>query len=221
VRGVLRRATKAQARAEELQSVVERARHAVEEAFEAARESQVRAELAKMSLDAVKDVTEGRVRLTGLAEHGFVTVADVLHAGRDGLAQVPGVGEASATRLVAAAEQLRDAARESLAFRIDLDPTDAQSTRLLQALAVWAAVRNAAGVFEHDAGQLAKELADDRPVAAGAGRFRRLFVGSRRRRVADEAVGRIATRVREAAAGGLLTAVKDVRKVRPPSPAQV
>jgi superfamily II DNA or RNA helicase len=229
VRRTLRRAAKAQARAEALVAVVARVRADVVAAFEAARERQVLAATDAMPIETIKDVTEGRVPLNGLTEQGYATVGDILRAGRHALDEVPGVGEATARRLVGAAQQLQAAARESVRFRIDLDPTNAENTRLLQALAVWGALQRrigpsrpgSAATIEEQAGQLAAELAADRPVAVAAGRLRRLFVGRRRRRAADEAAARIADRLRGAETGGLLVAAKNLRTGKPPSAAQV
>ena len=160
------------------------ARAEVTAAFEAVRERQVQAAIEKMSIESIKDVSGSRARLDGLPAHGMFTVADVLRAGPDRLAAVPGIGEGTARKVVGAADQLRHAARDSLQFRITYDPDDADSTRLLQALAVWGAVRHAAEAHEEDAAETAEALAAERPVAR-VGPVRRLFLGPRRRRAAD------------------------------------
>ena len=62
-RAVLRQAAQAQAGAEELAAVAQSARAEVVAAFEAARERQVWAATEKMSIEAIKDVTGGRLPL--------------------------------------------------------------------------------------------------------------------------------------------------------------
>jgi superfamily II DNA or RNA helicase len=220
---VLAQAADAQTSAEDLAAIVARARAEVVEAYEAAREPQVWAALGRMSIEAIKDVVDRRAKLDDLPSRGYFTVADVLRAGPDRLVGVPGIGEGTARKVVGAAEQLQRATRESLQFRIDYDPNDARLTRLLQALAVWGAVRHAAETHEPQSRQLAADLATERPVAAPAavGPLRRLFMGRRSRAVADEAAQRIRALLAAAEASGLLRAAQDVRAVRTPSATDV
>jgi superfamily II DNA or RNA helicase len=218
-RTLLKRAAEAQASAEELAAIAETARREVVEAFAAARERQVWAATEKMSIEAIKDITDGRLRLNELPKHGYFTVADVLRAGPDRLVGVPGIGDGSAAKVVGAAEQLQHAVRDSHQFRVELDPNDAETTRLLQSLAVWGAVRHASEAYEEDAEQLAQDLATERPVAApaAAGRVRRLFMSARHRKRADAAAQRIRARLHQAESSGLLRAAQDVRTVKAPS----
>jgi superfamily II DNA or RNA helicase len=218
---VLRQASRAQARVAKLAAIIDAARADVVAAFATVRERQVLAATDTMPIAAIKDVTEGRVRLTGLSEHGFATVGDVLRAGPQGLQELPGIGTATATRIAGAAEQLRAATAETLPFRIDYDPADAQLTSLLRALAVWASVRPADETVAADAAPFVRDLAADRPVAARAGRLRRLFQRPSRRRAADEALRRVADRLRQAETGGLLAAARTVRASTAPTAAKV
>jgi superfamily II DNA or RNA helicase len=223
MRAMLAAAAQAQADAEQLAAIAETARGEVVAAFEAARERQVRAATEKMSIESIKDVTGGRLRLGELPAHGYFTVADVLRAGPGPLTDVPGVGEGSAAKVVAAAEQILRAARDSHQFRIEFDPSDADTTRLLQALAVWGAVRHASEAYDQDAARLAQDLARDRPVAApaAAGPVRRIFMTRRGRARADEAARRIGARLAQADSSGLLRAARDVRAVTVPGAAEV
>jgi hypothetical protein len=127
---MLAAAADAQAGAEELTAIVGSARAEVIEAFEAAREPQVWAAIEKRSIDAVKDIVDGRGRLDELPRHGISSIADVLRAGPDRLVGVPGIGEGTARKAVHAAEQLRQAPRDSIQFRIEFDPKNAAMTRL-------------------------------------------------------------------------------------------
>src|SRR4051812_14467479 len=142
-RVVLARAEKAQVDASELARIVEAARTEVVVAYEAVRERQVLAETEKRSVEALADGCDERLELGRLPENGYFTVADVLAAGPARLAPTCGIGEDEAAKVSAAADQVRQSVRGSLQFRIELDPSDPETTRMLQALAVWGAVRPA------------------------------------------------------------------------------
>jgi len=220
---MLAAAARSEADARRLAAIAETARADVAAAYEVVRERQVRAATEKMSIEAIRDVVGDRPRLSELPAHGYFTVADVLKAGSGRLTTIPGIGAAGAAKVVDAAEQLLHAVRESHQFRIDLDPTDADTTRLLQALAVWGAVQHASEAHEGDATQLADDLTADRPVAApaAAGRIRRMFMGRGRRARAEAAARRIGARLADAESSGLLRAARDASAVAVPSAAEV
>jgi superfamily II DNA or RNA helicase len=220
---MLASAAESEADARRLAAMAEAAREEVAAAFEVVKERQVQAATEKMSIEAIRDVVGDRPRLSELPVHGYFTVADVLRAGAGRLTTVPGIGAAGAAKVVDAAEQLVTAVRESHQFRIELDPTDAETTRLLQALAVWGSVQHASEAYGEDAAQLADDLAADRPVAApaAAGRIRRMFMGRRRRARADAAASRIGARLAGAESSGLLRAARDASAVAVPSAAEV
>ncbi len=222
-RALLARAAEAQADAEAIVEIVGSARAQVIEAYEVAREPQVEAAIAKMSIETLKDTVDGRARLDELPAHGIYTVADVLRAGPDGLVGVPGIGEGTARKTIHAAEQLKRAARDSVQFRIEFDPKTPDMTRLLRALTRWDAVWRAAGMHEASAAQLAEELAAQRPIAepAATGRLRRLFMRAGDRAVADEAALRTRAMVQTAESSGLLRAAEQARAVRTPSDEQI
>jgi superfamily II DNA or RNA helicase len=220
---MLARAEKAQVDAEEMARIVEAARTEVVAAFDAVRERQVSAETEKLSIESIGDMTDGRLRLDTLPENGYFTVADVLRAGPAQLAYVSGIGEGEAAKVAEAADHVRQAVRDSLQFRIDLDPSDAETTRMLQGLAVWGAVRHAGETYETQAAQLARELAAHRPQAeaAGAGNVRRLFMAAGRKEAADGAAQRVRALLDNAGSSGLLRAARDVRAVKVPTAAEV
>ncbi len=222
-RALLARAAEAQADAEAIVEIVGSARAQVIEAYEVAREPQVEAAIAKMSIETLKDTVDGRARLDELPAHGIYTVADVLRAGPDGLVGVPGIGEGTARKTIHAAEQLKRAARDSVQFRIEFDPKNPDMTHLLRALTRWDAVWRAAGMHEASAAQLAEELAAQRPIAepAATGRLRRLFMRAGDRAVADEAALRTRAMVQTAESSGLLRAAEQARAVRTPSDEQI
>ena len=114
------------------------------------------AELTTMPIDRVKDVTGGRLRLGPLQQYGVRSVADALNAGTSRLLTIPGVGEGTAPKVVAAAARIAEEVERSIRFRIDLDPQDRLATELLTALWSWGQVRQdldvgeAAGVVHSD-----------------------------------------------------------------------
>ena len=110
------------------------ARDQVRAAFGDSREEKVLARLDTVDVASLRDVTRERLRLGALADAGVRTVGEVARLGRDGLEKLPEIGPQTATHLLAAAEQVARAVRESLRFRIDLTPTDPVATALVQAL---------------------------------------------------------------------------------------
>ena len=200
---------------------VDGARRAVVSAFEAMRARRAQADLARVPVDRVRDVTEGRLSLDGLAAHGVRTVADVLRAGTHGLQAAPGIGPQSAARIVAAAEQIARAARESVRLRIDVDPSDRLATELLRAVRTWESV----AADDEALVPQARRFVDDTALAsltaapAAAGPLRRLFIGGARKTAADEAVAHLTDLVRWARsadlAGAAARIAETVRHVVP------
>jgi superfamily II DNA or RNA helicase len=217
---VLAASAQAQVDAQAMLDITEQARAEVSAAYQVVRDRQVDAAAAATSIEAIKDVTDRRLRLDELPAHGIFTVADVLRADQERLVAVPGIGPGTAPKVVAAAEQVRAALYDTLPFRIAYDPSDAEATRLLQALAVWGAVRHADESYAAQARQLAGELAEQRPLAApaGANPVRRLFLRGHRRRTAEAAAAQVRALLQNAEASGLLRAASDVRAVTAPAP---
>lgn len=106
----------------------------VERAFAAVQDRMVTKQLAEIPTTALKQATANRVRFKTLSEARCETVQDVLMAGAAALGRINGISETTARQLVAAAQQLRQAVRDDLRFRIDLDRSDKLVTRLLTAV---------------------------------------------------------------------------------------
>ena len=106
---------------------------------------------------------------------------------------MPGIGEATARGPSAPPSSSSGRRGTRCSSGSSSTRPNAGHTRLLQALAVWGAVRHAAEAYEADAGRLAGELAAQRPIAApaGGGRLRRLFMAGRRQGRADDAARRV------------------------------
>ncbi|WP_328343021.1 DEAD/DEAH box helicase [Streptomyces violaceus] len=164
---------------------------------------------AEQALDAIpvarlKEVTEGRLRLGEVERGGLRSVRQVLDAGSYRLRQIPGVGQRTADQIIAAARQISDAVRETIAVHIDVDRPEPRTTSLVMALHVLVeagpdarrAVDTAAALSE----RLGPPLAEAKPAA---GRLRMLLVGQAVRARALEAVAEVRRLTEEAAQGGV------------------
>jgi superfamily II DNA or RNA helicase len=115
----------------------EAVKNSVRGSFDLVRDEMIRSSLAQISLIRVKDVTAGRLRLGALESAGFANIQQILDTPPARLTLVPGVGEQTAGQVYAAAKQLAKAVADDLRFRINLDPTDQNTTALVQALYRW------------------------------------------------------------------------------------
>ncbi len=180
------------------------ARERVRAAFGDSREEKVLAHLDGVDVAALRDVTRERLRLGTLTDAGVAMVGEVARRGRRGLERVPGVGPQTATHLLAAAEQVARAVRESLRFRIDLTPTDPVATALVQALHTLDQAEAAVARHGDQARRAVAEHArahDDARVAASG--VRRFFAWGERRRRAFAAVATLAALGDDARTTGL------------------
>lgn len=94
----------------------------------------VLAALDAMPVARIKDVTQGRVRVSALEDAGYRSVGAVHRAEVYELLRVPGIGRVSAEQAKAAAGQLAGAAGEATAVRLDPDDRDPVATALVEAL---------------------------------------------------------------------------------------
>ncbi|MGO3484021.1 MAG: SNF2-related protein, partial [Cellulosimicrobium funkei] len=180
------------------------ARDQVRAAFGDSREEKVLARLDTVDVASLRDVTRERLRLGALADAGVRTVGEVARLGRDGLEKLPEIGPQTATHLLAAAEQVARAVRESLRFRIDLTPTDPVATALVQALHT---LDQADAAVARYGDQVRAALAEHERVRAdalvAASGPRRLLAWGERRRRASAAVTVLAAVAERARANGL------------------
>ncbi|BBC33232.1 Helicase SNF2 [Streptomyces graminofaciens] len=161
-------------------------------------------DLAERELDAIpvarlKDVTEGRLRLGEVERGGFRTVRQVLDAGSYRLQQLPGVGKQTADQTVAAARQIAEAVRDTVAVHIDVDRPEPRTTALVVALHVLVEAgpeaRRAVGAATALSQRLGPLLADARPAS---GRLRMLLAGRAGREHALEAVAEVRSLIEQA-----------------------
>ncbi|MET8577944.1 DEAD/DEAH box helicase [Streptomyces sp. NPDC005012] len=182
----------------------ERAVEAVRAALEPLRDAAVRRELDAIPVSRLQDVTEGRLRLGSVGGSGLRTVGEVLDAGPYRLRQIPGVGQRTVDRMLAAARRLAEAAQETVAVHLDVDRPEPRTTALVAALHVLVeagpevrrAVDRAAGL-ERRLGPL---LAEAGPAT---GRLRMLVAGREGRARALSAVAGVRSLTEEAEREGV------------------
>jgi superfamily II DNA or RNA helicase len=116
-------------------------------------------------------------------------VEAVLRAGQYRLQRIHGVGSETATKIVAAARQLRRAVIESIRLRFDVERRPDSHARLLAALVTWRAVESRLAPAHDDLVALVPRL-DELLEAASPARSRveLFFFGRKRRRAAKVAL---------------------------------
>ncbi|MGW0827988.1 DEAD/DEAH box helicase [Streptomyces sp. NPDC002845] len=169
-----------------------RAVEAVRAALEPIHDGLAQRELDAIPVARLKEVTEGRLRLGEVEKGGFRTVSQVLDAGPYRLRQIPGVGQQTAAQAVAAARQIADAVRETIAVHIDVDRPEPRTTALVIALHVLVEAgpqaRRAVDAAEALAERLGPLLDEAKPAS---GRLRMLLAGKDRRERAVAAAAEI------------------------------
>ena len=107
----------------------------------------VDARLRGQPITALRAVAGPGVRLTQLERAGFRTVADLLAASPQRLDAVPGVGPATVSQALTAAQAAAARVQSDTRFRFDPDRPDDASTRLLATLAALRAADQAVGAL--------------------------------------------------------------------------
>ncbi|MCW5950705.1 MAG: hypothetical protein KIT69_00330 [Propionibacteriaceae bacterium] len=158
--------------------------------------------LAGLPLETLRAASQGRLNLTPLLAAGYTTVGQL--PDETALTRLPGIGQASARALRAAADTVRTDVAEETRFRIELDPSDATATALLRALDRHDLLRReSAGLSDqlHDlVVRLPAELATARPAGNPV---RWLFTGTAHREAALAAADRLDQLLRQADSGRL------------------
>ncbi|MFJ6483083.1 DEAD/DEAH box helicase [Streptomyces sp. NPDC091682] len=193
---------------------------AVREALKPIHDAAAEQALATIPVARLKEVTEGRLRLGEVERSGLRSVGQVLDAGSYRLRQIPGVGQRTAEQVIAAARQISDAVRETIAVHIDVDRPEPRTTALVTALHVLVEAGpdvqralDAAVVLVERLGPL---LAEAKPAA---GRLRMLLVGQAKRDRVLGAVAEVRGLTEEAVQGAVpeLLAQASVDLLRGPS----
>ncbi|GAB3169899.1 DEAD/DEAH box helicase [Myceligenerans halotolerans] len=163
-------------------------REKVREAYLAARQVRVYAELRTVGVEELEKRRK-KLRVAVLRKKGFRDVPQVLEAGVDGLVEA-GIGETTARPAVAAATELADEVDADLRFRIDVDPDDPYATDLVRSLRMFGTVTDARHRHYDDARRLHAVLPQYiAPAQALTRWWRRLLADTGRRAEANAAIG--------------------------------
>ncbi|MCA0321344.1 MAG: hypothetical protein LCH60_02005, partial [Actinobacteria bacterium] len=192
LRALLARAQMLAAQAESITSTSARSSREVAESYRAVVARMVARELGSIPVARLRDVTEGRLRL-GPIESRYKTVAQLQNVSAYTLMQLPGVGEATASQVVAAVHTVARTVEDGFRLRIDLNASDPVTTDLLRLTWRYDSVTRAVAPVREPAGRMTSEL--DRLVAeakpAGYGALRSFFTSRARKDAARAAVERI------------------------------
>ena len=113
-------------------------------AGEAVRRSEVRRMLAEMPIERIKEVTRDRLRIRPLTDAGILTIQAILDSGFH-LEYLPGIGATTASRILGAAQTLRQTTYDEMPVRIDIKNRTIETTELLRSLSTWDVMRRTAG----------------------------------------------------------------------------
>ncbi|MFF5298526.1 DEAD/DEAH box helicase [Streptomyces sp. NPDC013161] len=196
-----------------------RALDTVRSALEPLRAELVAQELESIPVARLKDVTEGRLRLGAVEAAGLTSVRAVHEASRYELRQLPGVGQQTADRALAAARQIARAVAETVSVRIDVDHPEPRTTALVIALQRLVEAGPELRRALDAANRLDERLGALLPVARPASsRLLMALAGRRRRESALAAVAELHELVADPAAKDvrLLIAQASTDLLRPP-----
>ncbi|WP_311209489.1 MULTISPECIES: DEAD/DEAH box helicase [unclassified Aeromicrobium] len=113
---------------------------AVVQAGDTIRQAEARKIVREMPTERLKEATSGQIRLASLIAAGITTVEQVLDLGGQ-ITLLPGVGETTGTRMLAAALTIWQTTIDEMPVRIDVKARSKDTTELLRTLAAWDAAR--------------------------------------------------------------------------------
>ena len=174
-----------------------------------AKESQVLLELAKLSVDRLKDATEETVRIETLRKYGFQNVASIYNSSAIQLERIPGITLSAAQSLKALADQIYQAVAQSISYGIDVDDLTRADTELIENLQgldyLRAATKNSTSKMKPIAQTLRNSLVQTQPLNS---RFRWFFTGSEKKERALSALQEITYLVGEPTTIALVEAAR-------------
>ena len=180
-------------------------------AYEVEQQRVIHEQLSRMPLDALKDASEGRLRLGAIQAAGIRTVAAV-QAARFRLESIKGVGPKTSTQVIAAASQVEIALRKETRVRFDIDGRPRQQTSLLSALRSYEiARRDIASLRPRLEGVAGRIKADFNAARLEARPVRRFFSGGLRKKEARAAFERLIVLLSDP---GTIATVSEMAKVK-------
>jgi hypothetical protein len=139
-------------------------------AYELFRTDVIRKQLDELPLDKIKEVTQGRLRLTAIERAGYGSIGAVLRAGPAVLQSVPGVGPQTAAQVIAAARNFQVTLERQTRVRFDPDARTPAQARLLARLYAYEQVKANIPPQAPDYASLAADLdalaAEAKPTAS-------------------------------------------------------
>ncbi|MEV0250666.1 SNF2-related protein [Nocardia sp. NPDC050712] len=174
-------------------SAAEHLRESIRHQLDIATAEEVESQLRGRDLDELRPLAGG-TRFGALSKAGFRTIADVRQAGRYRLAQVPGVGPATAERVESAAQTYAEKLRAATRVRLDAERRPPTQTQLLALISALDRATAAAATLTDPVADLDDAVA---PLAAraqpAASRFRMLFAGNDKKGAARSAAVQLQT----------------------------
>jgi superfamily II DNA or RNA helicase len=155
----------------------------------AARRDAAMAQMATIPLARLRESAKG-LRLDAVERAGYRTVADILATNEAALVRRPGIGEATARQVIAAARQVLAASEATARVDFDVAARTREQTRLLAHLRRYELAQRAVDRARPMVEWFRRSCVGRRRVAAPAARIwvARLFVGTARKERADQAV---------------------------------
>ena len=174
-----------------------------------AKESQVLLELAKLSIDRLKDASEETVRIETLRKYGFENVASVYNSSSIALERIPGITLVAAQSLKALADQMYQAVAQSISYGIDIDDLSRADKELIENLQgldyLRASTKNSAINMAPVAEKIRASLSQTQPLKS---RFKWIFTGSEKKERAINALQEITYLVGEPTTIALVEAAR-------------
>lgn len=151
-------------------------------AYHAERERAVEEQLDRMPLERLKEASEGRLRLGVVERAGYTTIGSARRAGQWRLQAIDGVGEKTATQILAAASHIESRLHDVSRVRFDVDARRQTQTALLRALKAFDNARRHVDPLEDRLAATMRAVDATLPAARlETQRFRRMFTGRRKK----------------------------------------
>jgi SNF2-related domain/Helicase conserved C-terminal domain/Helix-hairpin-helix domain len=155
----------------------------------AARRDAAKAQMVTIPVARLRETAKG-LRVDAVERAGYRTIADILATSEAALVRRPGVGEATAREVIAAARQVLAASESTARVHFDVAARTREQTRLLAHLRRYELAQRAVDRARPTVEWFRSASVGRRRIAAPAVRFwiARLFVSKARKERADQAV---------------------------------